>query len=358
MDQAQSDTAGSRGDERLREVRYQASSQFAAVLRELGSSLVISTYQAGKLVVLGESDGHLTLSFHNFNRPMGVAYRDGQLAVAARNQIWYLDNAPEIARRLEPPGTFDACLLARRALVTGEIQAHEVAWIGAELWIANTLFSCLCTVDGRHSFVARWRPPFITQLAAEDRCHLNGLAVADGRVRYATAMSQTDSAEGWRPTKSTSGCLIDVQTNRVVADDFAMPHSPRVVGAGVLVLDSGRGTLVRVNPADGSRQTIADMPGYTRGLAVHRGVAFVGLSKIRETSTFGGVPIAARASELRCGVGVVDLTRGQTIATFEFVAGVDEIFDLCLLVGMRRVALRGPHAHDDGQPEIWLVPRE
>ena len=356
MQHVQND-AGSAGDDRLREVRYQASSQFGAVLRELGSSLVVSTYQAGKLVVLGESAGRLTLSFHNFDRPMGLAYRDGQLAVAARNQVWYLDNAPEIAPRLEPPGTFDACLLARRAVVTGEIQAHEVAWVGSELWIANTLFSCLCTVDGRHSFVPRWQPPFVTQLAAEDRCHLNGLAVADGRVRYVTAMAQTDAAEGWRPTKATSGCLIDVVANRVVADDFAMPHSPRVDGASVLVLDSGRGTLVRVNPTDGSRQTIAEMPGYTRGLAVHRGVAFVGLSKIRETSTFGGVPIAERAGELRCGIGVVDLTRSQTIATFEFVAGVDEVFDVCLLVGRGQVALRGPHAHEDGQREIWLVPR-
>jgi uncharacterized protein (TIGR03032 family) len=344
-------------DDRVREVRYQASSQFAAVLHQLGSSLVVSTYQAGKLVVLGESAGRLTLSFHNFDRPMGVAYRPGQLAVAARNQVWYFDDAPEIARRLEPPGVWDACLLARRAIVTGEIQAHEVAWIGKELWIVNTLFSCLCTVDGSHSFVPRWRPPFISQLAAEDRCHLNGLAVADGKPRYVTAMAQTDVAEGWRPTKTTSGCLIDVETGRIIADNFAMPHSPRIDAAGVLMLDSGRGSLVRVNPLEGSRRTIAEMPGYTRGLAVYRGMAFVGLSKIRETSTFGGVPIAERAGDLRCGVGVVDVARGQTIATLEFVTGVDEIFDLCVLAGVRQAALRGPHAHEDGHGEVWMVPQ-
>ena len=68
-----------------------------------------------------------------------------------------------------------------------EIHGHEMAWAGEELWIVNTLFSCLCTLRPEYSFVPRWKPPFISALAAEDRCHLNGLAVADGRPRYVTA---------------------------------------------------------------------------------------------------------------------------------------------------------------------------
>src|SRR5262249_3886517 len=152
----------------------------------------------------------------------------------------------------------------------------------------------LCTLHEGYSFVPRWRPPLISALAAEDRCHLNGLALAGGRPKYVTALAETDTPQGWRPNKATSGCLIDVSTGQAVARGFAMPHSPRVHGGRVWLLDSGTGRLVTVDPASAEIQAVAEQPGYTRGLALHGTYAFVGLSKIRETSTFGGVPIAER----------------------------------------------------------------
>src|SRR5262249_29639400 len=163
-------------------------------------------------------------------------------------------------------------------------------------------------------FVPRWRPRFDSALAAEDRCHLNGLAVVDGRPRYVTAMAETDTRQGWRPLKATAGCLIDVLTGETVARGFAMPPSPRVHQGRVLLLDSGRGRLVAADPADGRVETVCELPGYTRGLALLGPLAFVGLSKIRETSTFGGVPIAERAGELTCGVAVVELATGRRVA--------------------------------------------
>jgi uncharacterized protein (TIGR03032 family) len=339
-----------------REVRYEHSHSFPALLSQLGISLLVSTYQAGKLVVLGTWQGKLSLSFHNFERPMGLALRPGCLAVGARNQIWFLPSAPDIAPRLEPAGKYDACYLARSSHVTAEIQCHEMGWAGDDLWIVNTLFSCLCTLDANHSFVPRWQPPFISALAAEDRCHLNGLAMADGRPKYVTALAQTDTPQGWRPNKAQSGCLIDVPSGRTIAEGFAMPHSPRVHQGQLWLLDSGRGALVRVDPASGAVATAATLPGYTRGLALHSPYAFVGLSKIRETSTFGGVPIAEQRDALKCGVGIIELTSGRLVAHFEFTAGVDEIFDVLVLPGSRLPALRGPHITDDESASIWLVP--
>jgi uncharacterized protein (TIGR03032 family) len=240
--------------------------------------------------------------------------------------------------------------------MTGDIHVHEMAWAGEELWFVNTLFSCLCTLDDRHSFVPRWRPPFITALAAEDRCHLNGLALADGRPKYVTAMAETDTPQGWRPNKATSGCLIDVAEGRVVARGFAMPHSPRVHQGRVWLLDSGTGRLVTLAPATGEVRPVSEQPGYTRGLAFYGAYAFVGLSKIRETSTFGGVPIAERRESLRCGVGVVDLTTGRNVGHLEFKSGVDEIFDVQVLPGVRLPALSGPFPGRDGTQMIWTVP--
>ena len=230
-----------------------------------------------------------------------------------------------------------------------------------ELWVVNTAFGCLCTLDDRHSFVPRWRPPFISALAAEDRCHLNGLAMAPDergmmKPRYVTALGETDTAQGWRPNKVTGGCLIDVASGQTVARGFAMPHSPRVHGNRVWMLHSGAGQLVEVDPVGGQVETVTELPGYTRGLALYDRFAFVGLSKIRETSTFGGMPIAARRPELKCGVGVVDLGTGRLVAHLEFVTGVEEIFDVQVIPGVRCPALSGPYPTLDSAAPIWTVP--
>ncbi len=339
-----------------REVRFEYSLNLPSLLGSLEASVLVSTYQAGKLVLVGARQDTLSLSFHNFDRPMGVATKAGVLAVAARNQVWFMGDKPDIAPRLDPAGTHDACYLTQSSQVTGEIQAHEMGFAGDELWVVNTLFSCLCTLHPNYSFVPRWRPPFISTLAAEDRCHLNGLAMADGKPKYVSAMSQTDTAAGWRSNKVTTGCLIEVPSGQAIAQGFAMPHSPRVYRGEVWLLDSGRGTLVRVDPVNGKVDTVVALPGYARGLSFCGQFAFVGLSKIRETSTFGGVPIAEDREKLKCGVAVVDLQACRTVATLRFEAGVDEIFDVAVLPHVRSAAMRGPFALKDGQPTIWAVP--
>jgi uncharacterized protein (TIGR03032 family) len=340
-----------------REVRHEYTRSLPPLLSQLGVSLLVSTYQAGKVAAVGVADGELTLSYHNFERAMGMAITPDGIAVAARAQVWFLPAAPDVAGRIEPAGRHDACFLTRSSHFTGEIQAHELAWAGDELWLVNTAFGCLCTLDGRHSFVPRWRPPFLTALAADDRCHVNGLAVADGAPKYVTALAETDTPQGWRATKVTSGCLIDVASGQTVARGFAMPHSPRVHRGQVWMLHSGAGQLVLVDPASGRAQTVTELPGYTRGLALYDRYAFVGLSRIRETSTFGGMPIAERRPELKCGVGVVDLGTGRLMAHLEFVTGVEEILDVQVLPGVRCPALSGPYASLDSAAPIWTVPQ-
>jgi uncharacterized protein (TIGR03032 family) len=345
-----------------REVRHEYSRAFPPLLSQLGVSLVVSTYQAGKVVAVGVRQGELALSYHNFERAMGLAVTPDGLAVGARAQVWFLQSTPDMAARVAPTGRHDACFLTRSSHFSGEIQAHELAWAGNELWVVNTAFSCLCTLDSRHSFVPRWKPPFVTALAAEDRCHLNGLAMAPGErgvltPRYVTALAETNTPGGWRADKVKSGCLIDVASGQTVARGFAMPHSPRVHRGRVWLLHSGAGQLVLVDPASGKTETVTELPGYTRGLALYDHFAFVGLSKIRETSTFGGMPIAERRRELKCGVGMVDLRTGRLAAHLECVTGVEEIFDVQVLPGVRYPALSGPYPTADGGGPVWMVPQ-
>ncbi|MBV9125618.1 MAG: TIGR03032 family protein [Planctomycetes bacterium] len=344
-------------EQKLTPVHYEHTGNFVGLLEQLRLSLLVSTYQAGKVLAVGTHAGAIAISFHNFEQAMGVAVKPGRVAVGTRRQIWTLRSAPDLAARIEPAGQYDACFLTRSAHYTGPIHGHELTWSGDELWIVNTLFSCLCTLQEEYSFVPRWRPPFISALAAEDRCHLNGMALVAGRPRYVTALAECDTPAGWRPTKATSGCLIDVDSGQVIARGLAMPHSPRVHDHRLWVLDSGHGRLSVVDAAGGRVEPVAHLKGYTRGLALHGGFAFIGLSRIRETSVFGGIPIAEQRDQLECGVAVVDLQSGRQVAALVFRSGVEEVFAVQTLPGVRCPTLAGPLHEADGYPSIWLVPQ-
>jgi uncharacterized protein (TIGR03032 family) len=317
------------------EFRYTQTESFVALLRQLGASLLVSTYQANKLLVARVARGGLSMLVRTFERPMGLAVDGQRLTIGTRNQIWFLRNAPDIAPRVEPAGRHDACFLPRSCHVTGDIGVHEVAWAGDELWVVNTRFSCLCTLHSDYSFVPRWRPPFITTLAAEDRCHLNGMAIVDGRPEYVTALGETDTAGGWRANKPRGGCLMEVGSSEIISRGLSMPHSPRWHNGRLWLLESGTGRLLLVDAATGQRQTVAEVPGFARGLALCGPYAFIGLSKIRKTSAMDGVPLAERREQLKCGVAAVDLHNGGVIAVLEFQTAVEEIFDVQLLPGSR-----------------------
>lgn len=314
---------------------YTQTDSFVTLLHDLGASLVVSTYQANKLLVVRTCGQGLSTLVRTFDRPMGLALDQKRLVLGTRKEVWFLRNAPDIAPQVEPVGTHDACYLPRSSHVTGDIGVHEIAWSGDELWLVSTRFSCLCTLDPEYSFVPRWRPPFITALVAEDRCHLNGLAMDDGKPKFVTALGTTDTRDGWRPDKPHGGCIIDVASAEFVTRGLSMPHSPRWYDRQLWVLESGTGGVVLVDRATGQRDTVSQLPGFARGLALCGPYAFIGLSKIRPTSAMDGVPIAARRDELKCGVAALDMRSGRLVGLLEFQTAVEEIFDVQLLSGIR-----------------------
>jgi uncharacterized protein (TIGR03032 family) len=308
----------------------------ARLLEQHRLSLLVTTYQAGKLILVRVKDGGVNTHFRDFRAPMGLAVKDNhRLAVGTATEVCEYANQPAVAARLQPPGQHDACFLPRRSHVTGDIRIHDIAWAGDELWVVNTRFSCLCTLDGIHSFVPRWRPPFISTFASEDRCHLNGLAVVADRPKYVTCLGQTDTPGGWRDNKRDGGLLLEVPSGQVVLEGLSMPHSPRWYDDRLWLLESGQGGIGFVDLREQRLETIARLPGFTRGLDFFGSYAFVGLSQIRETAVFSGLPILERQQERFCGVWVVDLRVGQTVAFLRFEAGVQEIFAVQVLPGLR-----------------------
>lgn len=327
--------------------------RMAELLDMLGSSLLVSTYQSNRVVALRPTPTGLSVHLRAFDRPMGIALTPHGLSLATRSEIIDFRNLAAAAATLEPAGTHDACLLPRRVHITGDIAAHDLGLGRDGLWVVATKFSCLATLDDTHSFVPQWQPPFITELAAEDRCHLNGMALVDGRPRYVTALGTSNEAGGWRADKADGGVVMSVPNGTIVASGLSMPHSPRWHEGTLYLLDSGRGRLVSCDPSTGELTTIAELPGFTRGLSLHRNVAFVATSQIRETATFGGLPVAEKGP-LTCGVWAIDLETGEVMASVTFEDRIQELFDVAFLPGVRHPEIGEPGA--ELVQTSWEVP--
>jgi uncharacterized protein (TIGR03032 family) len=366
-------------------------SNFPQILAEAPASVLVTTYQAGKLVILRNDAGVLNTHFRNFLKPMGLAVAGGRLAIGTNVDVSEFHNIPAVCARLDAAeegeagdgkseirnpksetnskseirnSKHDAAFLPRCTHTTGDVQIHEMAWVGQELWFVNTAFSCLATRSELNSFEPRWRPPFIDKLAPGDACHLNGLATRDGRVRYVTALGETNEPGGWRENKRNGGLVIDVDSGETIVRGLSMPHSPRWYAGRLWVLESGDGSLGTVDLASGKYEPIAQLPGFTRGLSFLGPLAFVGLSQVRESAIFSGIPLVERLEERTCGVWVVHLDTGRTVAFVRFEDAVQEIFAVEALAGIRfpdlinhDVELIGS-AYVLGDAALAQVPRE
>jgi uncharacterized protein (TIGR03032 family) len=319
----------SQGQQDLRSV---FTSNLPEILKQLGISLAVSTYQAGKLILVRREGDKINTHFRNFNRPMGVAVKPHRMSIGCFKTVEHYHNVPALIPRIENPGPHDACYVPRISLETGSIDIHEMAWgAGGALWIVNTRFSCLCTLDTENSFHPRWRPNFVSGLSPEDRCHLNGLGMRDGKPAYVTALGVADEPNGWRVNKRDGGVLMEVSQNRILYRGLSMPHSPRWYQNRLWMLESGKGALVSFDPKTFQKQAVARMPGFTRGLDFAGPLAFVGLSQVRETATFSDFPLLEELEERICGVYVVDIRNGKVIGFIRFEGDVEEIFAVQVL---------------------------
>ena len=159
--------------------------------------------------------------------------------------------------------------------------------------------------------------------------------MVDGRPKYVTALGETDTLAGWRANKARGGVLIDVDSNKVLLRGLSMPHSPRWYQGKLWLLESGEGSLAQVDLESRTWRTIAQLSGFTRGIDFFGPLAFIGLSQVRESAVFSGIPLVERVRERTCGVWVVNIETGQTAGFLRFESGVQEIFAVQILRGMR-----------------------
>lgn len=335
-------------------VSYSMSPGFSGFLGSQQIGLALSSYQSGKLYMLGQNrNGGLLVHERFFRKAMGIAVPEpNTLMLATLFQIITFRNVLEPGQAINE--LYNACFVPRSIAVTGELDAHDVGRLAdGRTILVNTSFNCLATPSERHSFAPIWKPPFISKIVREDRCHLNGLAMADGTPRYVTAVSRSDTIDGWRDRRADGGVVVDVATSEIVATGLSMPHSPRLHNGKLWLLNSGTGELGTIDTASGRFEPLAFCPGFLRGLSFHGKYAFVGLSKPRY-KRFEGLALDARLaaadSEPWCGVQVIDLETGSCMHWFRIDGAVGELYDLAVVPGVTR-----PMALGFGTTEIMTL---
>lgn len=307
------------------------------LLSQLKCTIALSTYQAGKVVFLSATGPDKMIQLpRTFNNAMGIATSENKLAVACKSEVVVLANTPSMAPNYPPkPNTYDALYLPRAQYFTGQLALHDMNWQNGQLLAINTLFSCISAVDEDYSFKPIWKPDFITELAPEDRCHLNGMSMNNGQVEYVTALGETNAYHGWRENKLKGGILINVPTGEIITRDLPMPHSPRVYDGKLYVLLSAAGELVEVDQKNGSYKTITKLKYFVRGMAKQDDYLFIGHSKLRHnSSTFRDLPIAKES--VKSGVLIVHLPTASLVGYIRYENSVDEIYDVKILPGLRR----------------------
>ncbi|MCH7827500.1 MAG: TIGR03032 family protein [Bacteroidetes bacterium] len=306
------------------------------LLNTLNISLALSTYQAGKLIFLSAKNQEELIQLpRTFDNIMGIAVKDKMMAIACKNELVELLNTSELAPTYpKKPNIYDALYLPRATYYTGQLALHDMEFTDDGILAVNTLFSCLSIINNECSFKPVWNPKFIKELTPNDNCHLNGMALKDGKPVYVSALGKTNTRQGWRDNKMTGGVLIDVNSNEIILENLQMPHSPRIYNDKLYFLNSAAGELCAVDTDKRTYGTITKLGSYARGMDRCGDYLFIGVSKLRhKSSVFGDLPIAKSSF---AGILIVYLPMGNIVGHIRYETSVEEIYDVKVLPGLRR----------------------
>lgn len=315
----------------------QHSPNLPELLNRLQCTVAISTYQAGKLIFISSKDEkHLVQLPRTFQKPMGIAIQGKKMGIATSEEVIVLSNSYGLGQTYpKKPKTYDGFYVPRATYYTGRVDIHDLDWGTDGLWAVNTSFSSLVLVNEDYSFVPKWQPPFIDKLASEDRCHLNGMAMDKGRPSYVTSLGSGNTPQSWRENIVKGGLLMHVPSNEIVAKNLPMPHSPRMYKEKVYLLFSATGELACFDPKTGKTEVLMKLNTFVRGLSIYRDLAFIGTSKLRESSTtFSKLPITQQSHS--AGFLVVHLPTLKLVGFLRYQTSVDEIYDIQVIPGLRR----------------------
>lgn len=321
---------------------------FSALLAQHNLAVLATVGPDGIIAIGRDGDGRPAVEHRAVANAFALAVSGSRLAISHKYGITVYNDCRALAgRHPTAPARYDAYYTPLVTFHTGDCLIHDMVATRQGLVVANTRFSTVDLIDGRHNFNPIWRPPFISLPMPEDRCHLNGLALAGNTLKYVTAFGPFNVAGGWRSKQDFHGVLIDAADGRCVAEGLSVPHSPRIIDGKVYFCESGYGTLVRINPDDGQREVVCELPGLTRGVDAHGGIAFVGMSSQRKSASLPTLPLLVRHEALTAGIAAVDLASGEVLGMVRIQNAGREILDVKIIPNCALPGIGERNDHDE-----------
>ena len=246
----------------------------------------------------GESGPVLNTHFRGLHAPMGLPGNPAGCLAGNQDGVFEFHDMPAVsARKIKPADPpMSTMRLFCRASARDRRRADSRDDLGSRAGPARPRGNCrICGLSTRgfppwrarsrmYSFIPRWKPPFITALAPEDRCHLNGFCLRDGKLRYVTALRATDSP-GRLALKAGRGNSHGDSLGRDHGErpGSSMPHSPRWLQRADVVLGK-RQRRDRDHRSEERKIPRGLPPAWLHARFDFAGPhAFVGLSQVRET---------------------------------------------------------------------------
>ncbi len=339
--------------------------EFGTLLHRTKSTLAVSVYQAGKILLFDtDENGSLKITPISYPKPMGICSQNNKLAIATISELHIYKDVPNLAKKLSSEQrSFKHLYFPRQTYHCGTIDLHDIDFVDGQITGVNTLFSCICTFDDEYNFTPIWKPYFISENTPEDRCHLNGMCQVNGKLKYITALGKGNTPGSWRDDITNSGILMDIPQNKIVLDGLSMPHSPRWYNNKIYLLESAKGELVEIDPNSYTKKTVTRLNGMVRGLTIVDGLAFIGISTVREKSkTFNKLDDRVKAEF--ASIEIIDIASGMTLGNLTFQTEIKEIYDVQLLQSVQAAGIFGLYdkRHNSGistpDNEFWRIPKD
>lgn len=322
-------------DERL--LRGTVRGAFWETLADHGLTLLVTREYEHFVVALGAGRRGPAVSYLPLPHPNGLAVDlvRGVVHVAStRNPNQVFDLVPATA--VTTAGDGRARPLPARPLIPvrsrflpGSLYLHDLALVGGTLH-ANAVGQNAVVrlhLDGRYERV--WWPRCV-ETAAGPLCarnHLQLNSIAAGRtLRTSYFSASTDAPSARRPGHRNfpvdgRGVIFSGATREPVVRGLTRPHSARLHEGRLWVDNSGYG---QVGIGEGGRfVAVAQLPGWTRGLAFYRHLAFVGTSQI--LPQFHHYAPGLDPARCVCAVHVLDIRSGRVLGSLTWPFG-NQIF--------------------------------
>jgi uncharacterized protein (TIGR03032 family) len=312
--------------------------QVPELLNKLNCSIALSTYQAGKIVLISphpDNEKLITLP-RSFNKPMGIALNGDKMVISLKDEVVIFQNSRQLATHYpNKQNTYDSLWLPRTTYYTGLVDMHDIDFGDDGIYAVNTSFSCICKIDGNFNFTPVWQPFFINELVPGDLCHLNGMVILDGKPKYVTALGTSTTPQGWKENIINGGVLMDVEKNEIILNNLAMPHSPKMYNNDLYLLTSASGEFIKVDVETKSYKTLKKFDGFCRGLSFCGDFAFIGFSKLRKnSSTFAKLSFSDKANF--SGIKIIHMPTNAEVGEIIYETSVDEIYEVIILENMIR----------------------